>query len=86
MTYKERQKWFCEQCRHKNDCGFYTHGYQNRCLPNNDFMEAWEKGQEDTLEEIGRLLPSGDDRNLNDYGKALVWRINEKILKLKEEL
>lgn len=36
------------------------------------------------LEIIEKELPKSD-KNLNDYGKALLWRINERIKELKEE-
>ena len=52
MTYEERSRWFCEQCRHGDDCGYKTHNKQGDCIDNEAFMYGWEKGKEDTLAKI----------------------------------
>ena len=46
--------------------------------------DAYIEGASAVLVEISALLPSEDNR-LNDYGKALWWRLNEKIKELKGE-
>ena len=45
-----------------------------------DFVE----GANYVLDTLWKELPSEDNRNLNDYGKALVWRLKECIEQLKE--
>lgn len=58
------------------------------CLwPDNDELSckqanAYMMGANAVLEEIEKELPKSD-RILNDYGKALLWRINERIKELK---
>lgn len=44
--------------------------------------QACEYGANAVLEEIEKELPKSD-KILNDYGKALLWRINERIKELK---
>ena len=46
--------------------------------------KAFQAGANTVLTEVLALLPSEDNR-LNDYGKALLWRLNEKIKELKGE-
>lgn len=45
-------------------------------------IEDFEAGANYVLDEIEMLLPK-EDKNLNDYGKALVWRIKDTIEQLK---
>lgn len=45
---------------------------------------SFETGGNYVLDEIEKKLPSEDDRNLNDYGKALVWRLKDCIEQLKK--
>jgi len=45
--------------------------------------ESYIDGANYVLEEIEKLLPK-EDKNLNDYGKALVWRIKDAIEQLKK--
>ena len=47
-------------------------------------LSAYEAGAKAVLDEIVAMLPR-TDKNLNDYGKALVWRLTEKIKELKGE-
>lgn len=47
-----------------------------------EIAAAFEAGANYVLDEIERLL-SKEDKNLNDYGKALVWRIKDTIEQLK---
>ena len=44
--------------------------------------DSFEAGANAVLDEIVAMLPK-TDKNLNDYGKALVWRLTEKIKELK---
>ena len=47
-------------------------------------IEVFEAGANAVLEEIEQELPKSD-KQLNDYGKALLWRINKCIKELKDE-
>lgn len=47
--------------------------------------KSYEVGANDILVEIENILPN-NDRCLNDYGNALVWRIKERIKELKQGL
>ena len=51
---------------------------------NTNKQDGFEAGANYVLEEIEKLLPKEDNRNLNDYGKALVWRIKDAIKQLKK--
>lgn len=44
---------------------------------------AYEEGANYVLEQIEKELPL-DDKCLNDYGKALVWRLKNCIEQLKK--
>ena len=44
---------------------------------------SFEAGANYVLDEIEKLLPK-EGKNLNDYGKALVWRIKDSIEQLKK--
>lgn len=46
--------------------------------------QEFEAGAKYVLEEIEKLLPK-NKRCLNDYGKALIWRLEDKIKQLKEK-
>ena len=43
---------------------------------------AYEAGANYVLAEIEKILPK-EDKNLNDYGKALIWRIKDTIEQLR---
>ena len=47
-------------------------------------FESYKEGANAALELIAKELPKSD-RLLNNYGKALLWRINERIKELKGE-
>ena len=47
------------------------------------YNEKFVEGANNVLDEIEKLLPK-EDKNLNDYGKALVWRIKDTIEQLKK--
>lgn len=45
---------------------------------------AYEECANLVLDILEKELPLEDNRNLNDYGKALVWRLKNCIEQLKE--
>lgn len=47
------------------------------------YNEKFVEGATYVLNGIEKLLPKEDNKNLNDYGKALVWRIKDAIKQLK---
>ena len=47
-----------------------------------DMRNMFEAGANYVLDEIEKIFPK-EDKNLNDYGKALVWRIKDTIEQLK---
>ena len=47
--------------------------------------KSYEVGATEVLKEIENMLPD-NDRCLNDYGNALVWRIRERIKELNGDL
>ena len=51
MTYEERQKWLCEQCRHHNDCAYRIRGLDATCVYAGQIMDGWELGQQDTADK-----------------------------------
>ena len=51
---------------------------------NTNKHDGFEAGGNYVLDEIERLLPK-EDKNLNDYGKALIWRIKEAVEQLKKK-
>ena len=46
--------------------------------------EMFVKGGNYVLDILEKELPLEDNRNLNDYGKALVWRLKSVIKQLKK--
>lgn len=48
-----------------------------------DLEESYEAGANYVLDILEKELPLEDNRNLNDYSKALVWRLKECIKQLK---
>ena len=44
--------------------------------------EGFEVGANYVLAEIEKILPK-EDKNLNDYGKALIWRIKDTMEQLR---
>jgi hypothetical protein len=45
-------------------------------------VEGFETGANYVTDEIEKILPK-EDKNLNDYGKALMWRIKNTIEQLR---
>ena len=45
---------------------------------------TFEAGASYVLDILEKELPLEDNRNLNDYGKALVWRLKNCIEQLKK--
>lgn len=83
MTYEERSKQLCEQCRHKDNCGFKTRNMQDSCIDNETIMSGWELGQQDTIEEIEAILNKGSKNSCDDF--FTIAEIERKIKQLKEE-
>ena len=46
---------------------------------------TFEAGANYVLDILEKELPLEDNRNLNDYSKALVWRLKECIEQLKKK-
>ena len=46
--------------------------------------QEFQAGANYVLDILGKELPLGNNRNLNDYGKALVWRLKNCIEQLKK--
>ena len=51
---------------------------------NTNKHDGFEAGGNYVLECIEKILPK-EDKNLNDYGKSLVWGIKDKIKQLKRK-
>ena len=49
---------------------------------NEEKREGFETGANYAIDEIEKILPK-EDKNLNDYGKALIWRIKDTIEQLR---
>ena len=47
-------------------------------------LPLFESGANYVLDILEKELPLEDNRNLNDYGRALVWRLKECIEQLKK--
>lgn len=77
MTYKERMAAFCQQCEHHSTCGWVKAGTIDRCFDIQGFMEGWEYGQKDTLEEIEKYI--GNNNSLE------AEFIKDKIEELKKD-
>ena len=50
----------------------------------NDMIDMFEQGANYVLDILEKELPLEDNRNLNYYGRALVWRLKECIEQLKK--
>ena len=50
----------------------------------NDMLDMFEAGANYVLGILETELPLEDNRNLNDYSKALVWRLKNCIEQLKK--
>jgi hypothetical protein len=47
-------------------------------------QKTFEAGANYVLDTLEKELPLEDNRNLNDYGKALIWRLKNCIEQLKK--
>ena len=66
-----------------------AHEYSKHCgdvttMEKISYVHGYGAGANDVLEIIEKELPKSD-KCLNYYGKALLWRINERIKGLKRE-
>lgn len=86
-TIKETSKEWCSEhsnkgCKEQCD-GCWQVESVFGCEQHN--MElAYEAGANYMLDTLEKELPLEDNRNLNDYGKALVWRLKNCIEQLKK--
>ncbi len=62
---------------------FATEYAQNKYLPVQT-SQAVKAGANYVLDTLEKELPLEDNRNLNDYGKALIWRLKNCIEQLKK--
>ena len=62
----------------------YAREYLFSPLPQRAPNIHFEAGANYVLDILEKELPLEDNRNLNDYGKALVWRLKECIEQLKK--
>jgi hypothetical protein len=63
--------------------------FPRHCNANTDYSNfkkriGFNSGANYVLDILEKELPLEDNRNLNDYGKALVWRLKECIEQLKK--
>ena len=58
MTYEERKRWFCQQCRKPHQCGYVNRGLEDDCTALQEKMEGWELGYQDAIDNPtgGELL------------------------------
>ena len=61
----------------------YAKDYLFRPLPQRAPNVHFEVGANYVLGEIEKILQK-EDKNINDYGKSLVWRIKDTIEQLKK--
>ena len=81
MTYDERIRDICEGCFVHNDCAYVKRGLEVDCGYLDSFSAGWEYGQQDTLEEIEKIMDmskfySDMSTNTRLYD-VLVNKINE---------
>ena len=62
---------------------FATEYTQDKYMPVQT-SQAVKAGANYVLDILEKELPLEDNRNLNDYGKALVWRLKNCIEQLKK--
>ena len=62
---------------------FATEYAQDKYMPVQT-SQAVKAGANYVLDILEKELPLEDNRNLNDYGKALVWRLKNCIEQLKK--
>lgn len=73
-SIKEKAKEHSLEPRANAHCGYDEEDLEN----------SYEEGANYALDILEKELPLEDNRNLNDYGKALVWRLKECIKQLKK--
>lgn len=58
MTYKERKKWFCQQCDRQHQCGYVNRHLEDKCTALQEWMQCWELGYQDAIDNPtgGELL------------------------------
>lgn len=73
-SIKEKAKEHSLEPRANAHCGYDEEDLEN----------SFEAGANYVLDILKKELPLEDNKNLNDYGKALVWRLKECIEQLNK--
>lgn len=84
-SIKEKAKKWCSEHSNKGcteQCDGCWQLKQAWGCEQHNMETAYEAGANYVINEIEKILPK-EDKNLNDYGKALVWRIKDTIEQLK---
>lgn len=75
LSIGEKAKEYSLEPRANSHCGYDEEDLENSFLVGANYV----------LDIFEKEIPLEDNRNLNDYGKALVWRLKECIKQLKKE-
>ena len=78
MSYEERAFKYCQECKFFKECCWSLQGRYADCIDGHTFMDGWEAGQTDTLEEIEKCM---DEK----YAITSFHRVKDKIKELKEK-
>lgn len=80
MTYEKRKRWLCQQCG-KQQCGYANRGLQDKCTALQEWMQCWELGYQDAIDnptggELLHVLENGRKIGFQDaISKAYKWLI-----------
>ena len=91
MSYEERAFKYCQECKFFKECCWSLQGRYADCIDGHTFMDGWEAGQKDTLEEIENVLSHEHYRDycrtnyISDENQFFCSEIVKKIKELKED-
>ena len=71
MTYKEREQLYCIECNLYMKCGWSKVSRYANCIGGQDFMHGWEKGREETLDEIEEIYKNEGAIGMIEYFKGI---------------
>lgn len=63
MTYEERERQICRECRENVKCPYTSRNLEYKCQNLSDTMYGWELGWQDSIDKAVEWLKT----HINDY-------------------
>ena len=74
MTYEERERQICRECRENVKCPYTSRNLEYKCQNLSDTMYGWELGWQDSIDKAVEWLKNNADKYIDTgYGVPFLY-------------